>query len=139
MILKHVALVCGSKENSDKFYEQLLGLKEVNTKILPRELSRQIFDLDSELEIINYADENLHFEIFISDRESSGATKKDKRIEHVCIEIEDMAAFLKKCHSMGVKILQIPKGDKLLVFIKDYDGNLFEIKAKTVIIQPPRH
>lgn len=127
MVLKHVALVCGSKENSDKFYEQLLGLAKINTKILPRELSRQIFDLDSELEIINYADDTIHFEIFINGKESIDV----KRIEHVCLEIEEIKAFIKKCRSMGVKILQIPKGDKLLVFIKDYDGNLFEIQAKT--------
>ncbi len=127
MILKHVALVCGSKDHSDKFYGQLLGLKEVNTKILPRELSRQIFDLDSELEIINYADDTIHFEIFINGKESIDV----KRIEHVCLEIEDKEAFLRRCRSMGVKILQIPKGDKLLVFITDYDGNLFEIQAKT--------
>ncbi len=135
MILKHVALVCDSEENSDKFYEQLLGLAKINSKILPRELSRQIFDLDSELQIINYADDTIHFEIFINGKESIDV----KRIEHVCIEIEDMEALLKKCRAMGAEILQIPKGDKLLVFIKDFDGNLFEIKAKTVIIQPQRH
>jgi hypothetical protein len=31
---------------------------------------------------------------------------------------------------MEVEISQIPKGDKTLTFIKDYDGNLFEIKQK---------
>ncbi len=126
MILKHVALVCSSEQNSDKFYEQLLGLTKINSKILPRELSRQIFDLDSELQIINYADDTIRFEIFINSKASIDV----KRIEHVCLEIEDMAAFIKKCSSMGVKILQIPKGDKLLVFIEDYDGNLFELKQR---------
>lgn len=124
MILKHVALVCGSKENSDKFYEQLLGLAKINSKILPRELSRQIFKLDSELQIINYADNTIHFEIFINNKDSIEV----KRIEHVCLEIEDMEALLKKCRAMEAEILQIPKGGKLLVFIKDFDGNLFELK-----------
>ena len=126
MVLEHVALVCGSKENSDKFYEKLLGLTKINSKILPRELSRQIFDLDSELQVINYADDTTRFEIFINSKESSDV----KRIEHVCLEIEDMEAFIKKCHAMEAEILQIQKEDKLLVFIKDFDGNLFEIKAK---------
>jgi hypothetical protein len=31
---------------------------------------------------------------------------------------------------MEVKILQIPRGATFLTFIRDYDGNLFEIKAK---------
>ena len=126
MIIKHVALVCGSEENSDKFYGQLLGLAKINSKILPRELSRQIFGLDSELQKIDYADDTIHFEIFINSKASIDV----KRIEHVCLEIEDMEAFLRSCRAMEIKILQIPKGDKLLVFITDYDGNLFEIKAK---------
>jgi len=126
MVLEHVALVCGSKENSDKFYEQLLGLTKINSKILPRELSRQIFDLDSELQVINYADDTTRFEIFINSTESSDV----KRIEHVCLEIEDMEAFIKKCHAMEAKILQIQKGGKLLLFIKDFDGNLFELKQR---------
>jgi catechol 2,3-dioxygenase-like lactoylglutathione lyase family enzyme len=127
MILKHVALVCGSADNSDKFYQQLLGLVKINSKILPRELSRQIFDLDQELQVINYADESARFEIFINSKESIEA----KRIEHVCLEIEDMEAFIKKCRALEAEILQIQKGDRLLLFIKDFDGNLFEIKAKT--------
>ncbi len=128
MVLKHVALVCGSKENSDKFYERLLGLAKINSKILPRELSRQIFDLDSELQIINYAGDSIHFEIFINSKESSDV----KRIVHVCLEIEDMEAFIKKCHALEAEILQIQKGDRLLLFIKDFDGNLFEIKEKII-------
>ncbi len=102
-----------------------MGLAKINSKILPRELSRQIFDLDSELQIINYAGDTIHFEIFINSKESIDV----KRIEHVCLEIEDMEEFLKKCRSMEAEIIQIPKRDKLLVFIKDFDGNLFEIKA----------
>ena len=127
MVLKHVALVCSSEQNSDKFYGQLLGLAKINSKILPRELSRQIFGLDSEFQKIDYADDTIHFEIFINSKASIDV----KRIEHVCLEIEDMEALLKKCRAMEAEILQIPKGDKLLVFIKDFDGNLFEIQAKT--------
>jgi len=127
MVLKHVALVCGSEGNSDKFYGQVLGLTKINSKILPRKLSRQIFKLDSELKIVNYADDNLHFEIFINNRKSPG----DKRIEHVCVEVPDLKSFLEKCDTMDVHVLKIPKKDKLLVFVTDLDGNLFEIKAKT--------
>lgn len=127
MILKHVALVCGSEDKCNTFYGQLLGLTKTDSKILPRELSRQIFELDSELKIINYAGDDIHFEIFIAGRKSLD----HKRIEHVCIEIEEMESFFERCQSLGVKVLKIPKGDKLLVFITDYDGNLFEIKAKT--------
>ncbi len=35
MVLKHIALVCSSEENSDKFYEILLDLKKTGTKTVP--------------------------------------------------------------------------------------------------------
>jgi hypothetical protein len=122
-----VALVCSSEDNCDRFYGKLLELTRLNSKILPAALSRQIFNLDSELTIINYADDNIHFEIFINGRDSRGSQK----IEHVCLEIAGLEGFLEKCRAMEVDVLQIPKGDKMLVFIRDFDGNLFELKPKT--------
>ena len=126
MILRHAAVTCSSEKNSDKFYKNLLGLEKSEPKILPRVLSNAIFRIDSELKIINYLDENVHFEIFISNhsRNSNG------QIEHICLEVADLHAFLKKCHDLGVDVSQIPKGDRTLTFIRDFDGNLFEIKHK---------
>ena len=125
MLLKHVALVCSSEEKSDKFYESLLGLKKVRSKMIPSTLSKQIFNLDSEFKIIDYAVDEIHFEVFISNQKVAD----DKKIEHICLEVDNLEAFLNKCNDMGVKILQIPKEKGFLTFISDYDGNLFEIKT----------
>lgn len=124
MKLKHVALVSRSEEYSDKFYGTLLGLQKLGSKILPASLSKQIFMVDGESQIVNYADHNIHFEIFVIDR--NGENKNN--FEHVCLEVDDPESFLKKCRDMGIKIMKIPKGDAMLTFITDYDGNLFEIK-----------
>ena len=124
MNLKHVALVCRSEENSDRFYQSLLGLPKLNSKTLSAELSKQLFKVDSEIQIINYGDDELGFEIFVFDKKQGDSIK----IEHVCLAIEDRQSFLEKCRSMAVEILQVPKGDAVIVFIRDYDGNLFEIK-----------
>ena len=125
MILQHVALTSSSEEKSDKFYQDLLGLQKSEPKTIPPTLSKALFDINSELKIINYLDENLHFEIFFSDQNSGGA----KRNDHACLQIDDLEAFLEKCRTLQVKIVQAPKGDKLLTFISDDDGNLFEIKS----------
>ena len=124
MILRHAALACSSEKNSDKFYKSLLGLKKSAPKTLPRALSKAIFGVDSELEIINYLDEYVHFEIFIY----SHSMNRVRQIEHVCLEVDDLQGFLKKCRNLGVEVSQIPKGDRTLTFIRDFDGNLFEIK-----------
>lgn len=126
MVLRHVGLRCGSEENSDRFYKDLLGLEKSRTKTLPAFLSKSIFNLDAELDIINYLNEDLHFEIFITDRSKDSS----RQIEHLCLEIDDLNYFLNKCNAFGVEVAQIPKGDKTLTFIRDFDGNLFEIKEK---------
>ena len=125
MILRHVGLLCGSEENSDIFYKDLLGLTKSEPKKLPRELSKAIFNIDSELVMINYQDENSHFEIFIT----GGSRGNSRQIAHVCIEVDNLEVFLEKCRSLNLDVARIPKGDKTLTFIKDFDGNLFEIKG----------
>ena len=126
MLLRHVALNCSSEKKSDQFYKNLLGLQKSEPKILPLALSKAIFNVDSELMMINYQSEQVHFEIFISDHSINDA----RQIEHVCIEVDDLPIFLKKCDELDVDISQIPKGDRTLTFIRDTDGNLYELKQK---------
>ncbi len=124
MILRHIAITCSSEEKSDKFYKSLLGLQKSDPKTIPSDLSKALFDINSELKVINYLNDFLHFEIFISRHKTSAI----RRIEHVCLEVDDLAEFLEKCRTLQVKIVQVPRGDKLLTFVSDDDGNLFEIK-----------
>ena len=83
--------------------------------------------------MINYLDENVHFEIFIADQH----TDHSRKIAHTCIEVDDMQAFLDKCSRLQVDVARIPKGDKILIFIKDFDGNVFEIKRSALLEDRP--
>ena len=47
-----------------------------------------------------------------------------------CLEVADLESFLEKCRSLKVDVARIPKGDKILTFIRDFDGNLFELKNR---------
>jgi catechol 2,3-dioxygenase-like lactoylglutathione lyase family enzyme len=125
MDLKHVALTSSSEENADAFYAELLGLTKSDPKTLPGELSKAIFDVDNELVMINYRDENVHFEIFVPG--SGGGNSR--QIAHTCLRVDDLEVFLEKCQGLNIDVSRIPKGDKDLIFIKDFDGNLFEIKS----------
>jgi len=124
MLLRHAALTCSTEDHADKFYRDLLGLKKSAPKLLPADLAEAIFNLDAELPIINYMDDRIHFEIFIDPQPSLS----QRRIDHLCLEVADLSDFLKSCRSLNVAVNQIPKGDKTLTFIEDFDGNLFEIK-----------
>ncbi len=125
MFLKHVALVCCSEDHSDKFYHTVLGLKKTRSRVLPAALTKQIFNVAIDCKFIDYKNENMHFEIFIVEQHASASEK----FEHVCLEVLDLKTFLRTCREMDVKILQIPQGEgRVITFISDYDGNLFEIK-----------
>ena len=126
MHIKHVALACTSESKADTFYANLLGLNKSEVKTLPRELSKAIFNLDRELVIINYLDDKVHFEIFIA----PAAQENSPQIEHTCLEVDDLEKFLIKCRSLNADIARIPKGDKVLIFLRDFDGNLFEIQQR---------
>ena len=126
MLLKHVALVSSSENNSDKFYRDLLGLEKKDTKVLSKTLSRQIFNRNAEYEIINYVGGEVHFEIFLEKQDVATLT----RIEHTCLEVDDLSEFLKRCRRLGSPTRQIPKENGVITFITDFDGNLFEIKEK---------
>ena len=127
MYLKHVALTSSSEKKADAFYNNLLGLTKSEPQTLSLELSKAIFNLDTEMVMINYFKENVHFEIFITGH-NEGDKGNSLKINHTCLEVDKLEVFLEKCLSLNIDIARIPKGDKTLTFIKDFDGNLFEIK-----------
>jgi len=126
MTTVHVGLVCSSEEHADRFYRDLLGLQKAEPKTLPQKLAGAIFGFDADLRIVNYTGDGVHFEMFINSR----AASKERPIEHVCLEVHDVHGLLQRGHAMNVKTLQVPKGEALLSFMYDFDGNFFELKEK---------
>jgi len=124
MDLLHVGLTSSSEERANEFYVDLLGLKRAEPKILPAEICRAVFGIDRQLTVVNYEGESAHFEVFIC----GAAPTPARPIEHACIGVENLSAFLRKCDRYNVEVIRVPKGESLITFIKDADGNLFEIK-----------
>jgi catechol 2,3-dioxygenase-like lactoylglutathione lyase family enzyme len=124
MKVRHYGLGCRSEETADRFYEKLLGLKRLERKTVPAELARAFFGLSRDLAVLNYAGEGVYFEIFVHEKGPSAA----KSPAHICLEIENLDAFLERCRAMDVPVIRAPRGEQWITFIRDYDGNLFEIK-----------
>lgn len=120
--IKHIALQFDNKKYADIFFNKILGLSLIKSFSLTKELSNEIFGLKSKVEVIQYANTNLCFEIFITEN------KKSICYDHVCIEIENKNDFISLCKENNIKPIYIEKDDKLLLFIKDFYGNLYEIK-----------
>ena len=124
MRLNHVSLVCSSEANCDRFYGKLLHLEKLETKSITAELSDGIFQVNSPYDMLNYGDDRLKFEIFLSDRRDF----VEKQVGHVCIEVMIWIGCSQIAMRWKWRCGGVPKGDALVTFIADYDGNLFEIK-----------
>jgi len=124
--LLHVGLASSSEENADKFYAGLLGLEKMAPKDLPAQTANAIFGVATPMKMINYLGDAVRIEVFLG----AGGPAKRGHVDHICFEVEDIEAFLQKCREENVEVIQVPRDNSPVTFIKDFDGNLFEIKSK---------
>ncbi|KYK30303.1 MAG: hypothetical protein AYK22_04155 [Thermoplasmatales archaeon SG8-52-3] len=118
----HVSLQYSNRKKAEIFFNKILGLKLNKTFTLSKDLSNQIFNIDEEVIVDVYSNDKAYFEVFIT----KIITKYN--FEHICIEIDNKKEFIEICKSYGLKPIFVKKGEKTLLFIKDFSGYLFEIK-----------
>ena len=127
MELLHIALVSSSEAHSDMFYKDLLGCEKKPPRQVPASLMQQLFNLDEAATIINYVGKDGPvFEVFVM------SVKEHAPVSHACLTVKDRDVFLTTCEKMNVPVRRFVKEDGgSIVFIVDFDLNLFEIKEKT--------
>ncbi len=123
-LLNHVALQCNDKEKVETFFTEVLGLPIKKKFTVSGELSEAIFGIDESVDVEVYDNNETRFEIFITQ------TEEKRGYGHVCIEIDNKKEFIDRCKQYGIKPMFITKGGKNLLFVRDFSGNLFEIKEK---------
>jgi catechol 2,3-dioxygenase-like lactoylglutathione lyase family enzyme len=120
----HTGLAVSSEEKADRFYRDILGLEKSAPKTIDRNTIHAIFGIDSERVVMHYRSELVDFEIFVC----PGYTAPEKQIAHSSFKVTDLADCVRQCREAGVDVIEVPKGSALLIFISDFDGNLFEMK-----------
>ena len=123
--LHHIGLCCRTAERADRFYGEVLGLEFLGTKSVPAELSRSLFGIDRELPIRNYSNGRLYVEIFLIEDADPAAPPPPA---HICLETDDLTRLLERCRDFDIPVIRASKGDSWVTFIRDGDGNLFEVK-----------
>jgi len=120
----HTALQNSDKKQAEIFFTKILDLQLIKTFNISKDLSNEVFGIDQDVIVNVYGNQEACFEVFISKKQI------EKGYEHTCIEINDKKDFIKKCKKYGIEPIFVKKGTKTLLFIKDFSGNLFEIKEK---------
>ena len=120
----HMGVASRSEANADRFFVTVLGLTKSGPKTLAVPVSKGCFGVAADLPMIYYDGDGIQFEVFID------PNRKDSNdpIVHACLAVEDRDAFVAHCEAHDIEVRRVPKGERTLIFIRDYDGNLYEIK-----------
>ena len=122
--LNHVAVYNRSEAEARKFYGELLGFEERYRFEVTKELAEKIFDVSQTLQVLVFFSETLKLEVFIAREDLPVATA----INHICLEVQQRSEFIRRCRRLGVEVREIPREHGITIFVKDFSGNLLEIK-----------
>ncbi len=122
VIVHHVAVECGSQELAERFFSLILGLPKVKSTLLSEEVAEEIFQIRKEVRFDFYENEGTRFEVFVTD------TPVQSGFAHVCISVGDKNGFVSRCKEQGLAPFFVQKDGKELLFVRDFTGNLYEVK-----------
>ncbi|MEA2014791.1 MAG: VOC family protein [Thermodesulfobacteriota bacterium] len=124
-MLEHIGITINEMSDIQTFYKDLLGLEEVQSFDLNRDLSEKLFGISDVVPVTHLSSDDLFMEVFLTDR------KQNPVYNHVCISVQDRDSLVRKAESMGFYVTQIERESGYdLIFIKDKSGNTFEIKSR---------
>ena len=122
-MLQHIALEVADGEKAALFFTEILGLERLKSMTLSPQLNSALFGKEEQVALETYGNGQMCVEVFITGRAPAPT------YQHICLSVPDKAMFIAKCKAHGVTIITAQKGDRELLFIRDFSGNLYEIKA----------
>lgn len=125
MQLSHFAVALRSEEQSDAFFQGLIGLKKVRSFTVSEDLAADLFGVTRETSVVRYGNDHFDVEVFLIGDE----VLPRHPFAHVCLQVEDREAFLTKAGESNVEIRIVPRrdGSTYYLFVRDPCGNLYEI------------
>ena len=120
--LLHAALHCDSEDHASQFFTKILDLKKIKEFTISADLAKQIFKIESSVKIILFGNQDYQLEVFITQDHIT------RSFTHLCIGVPDKQAFVDACSHYGLVPYEVIRGEKTLLFVYDFVGNLFEIK-----------
>ncbi|TVL99360.1 MAG: hypothetical protein CV087_18220 [Candidatus Brocadia sp. WS118] len=126
MELNHIGITNKSEEQALQFYRDFLGLEKTRETLLAPELSEQLFSLSHEVKVLVFEKTGIKVEVFISDSHHA-----NPNFAHFGIMLDNFSEVTEKARRSNVDIIVGRYKDKTVYFLKDFCGNLIEIKQKS--------
>lgn len=126
MLLNHVGIINKSEEEARGFYKDFLGLEIIKEYVVPAGLSEQIFSVSRDIKMLVFEKFGVKIEVFIS----SDYTPASPDFNHIGLLLDNFSEIVEKAPQAGIDLIIGKTKDKTVYFIKDFSGNLIEIKQK---------
>ena len=120
----HSAVTVGSEERAGKLFGELFGMTVVKEFSVDEGISEALFGFSGRAKIIVYDAGGTTVEAFVCPERVRGSDRYD----HLCLEVPDRGEFLGRAAAMELAINRYEKNGREVVFIRDWDGNFYEIK-----------
>jgi methylmalonyl-CoA/ethylmalonyl-CoA epimerase len=126
MVLSHIGIVNISEEEAVRFYAGFLGFEKTREFLVSAELSEQIFSVSREIKVLVFEKEGAKLEAFICPE----CRLPSPDFSHFGLLVDDLKAIREKARGWAVDFIEGRSGEKVVHFLKDFSGNLIEIKAR---------
>jgi catechol 2,3-dioxygenase-like lactoylglutathione lyase family enzyme len=122
ILLHHAAVECHDQKSADLFYQTILGMQKKKSTLLSKGLSEAIFQIDAPVQFLSYESKHMRVEVFITE------SLHTHGYAHLCLEVETKDEFIARCTQHGAASFFAEKDGRLLLFVRDFSDNLYEIK-----------
>ncbi len=126
MELNHIGITNKNELQAIQFYQDFLGLEKTREMLLAPELSGQLFSLFQEIKVLVFEKPGLKVEVFISDFQHA-----NPNFIHFGLMLDNFTEITEKAQRSHVEIIVGKHKEKTVYFLKDFSGNLIEIKQKS--------
>ncbi|MDN3513396.1 MAG: VOC family protein [Candidatus Brocadia sp.] len=126
MELNHIGITNKSEDQAVRFYQDFLGLEKTREILLAPELSEQLFSLYQEIKALVFEKPGVKIEVFISDFQHA-----DPNFIHFGLMLDNFAEITEKAQRSHIELIIGKHKEKTVYFLKDFSGNLIEIKQKS--------
>ena len=126
MELNHVGITNKTEKQALHFYQDFLGLEKTREILLAVELSEQLFSLSQEIKVLVFEKPGIKIEVFISDFQHA-----KPNFTHFGMMLDNFSEVTEKAQRSHVDLIIGKYKDKIVYFLKDFSGNLIEIKQKS--------
>lgn len=123
-MIAHVAVTVSSADKAREFFKEVLNCKFMYNYGLDATASNALFGINLPTQVYIYMSEEDWIEVFVQ----TDYKRSNGNFDHVCFRIEDIPGVVARGQKLGYSFIRHRTTNKTVLFVKDKDGNLYELK-----------